>query len=203
MKPNKELRMLAVADLVVEDEVRAEGEPAKPVIKGYAAVYESLSEDLGGFREKVAVGAFSRALKDSQDVVALVNHDENLVLGRTSAGTLRLVSNQKGLLATIDPPETQASRDVQELIKRGDVQGMSFAFRVVRDEWDLKQTPPIRTVLDTDLFDVSVVTWPAYRATEVGMALRSLEDALAAVTVFPDAPAGLHERRQELAEMDG
>jgi HK97 family phage prohead protease len=203
MEPKKELRILALADLVVEAEVRAEGEAPKPVIRGYAAVYDSLSEDLGGFREKVAVGAFSRALKDGQDVVALVNHDDNLVLGRTSAGTLRLASNQKGLLATIDPPDTQASRDVQELIKRGDVQGMSFAFRVVRDEWDLKQTPPVRTVLDTDLFDVSVVTRPAYRETEVGMALRSLEDAKAAADVFPDPPAGLHERRQELAEMDG
>lgn len=201
MEP-KEFRTLPVADLIIDEEVRAEGQ-AKPVIRGYAAVYDSLSEDLGGFREKIAVGAFSRALRDGQDVVALINHDDNLVLGRSSAGTLRLASNQKGLLATIDPPDTQASRDMQELIKRGDVQGMSFAFRVIRDEWDLKQTPPVRTLLDADLFDVSVVTQPAYRETEVGMALRSLEGAKVAAAVFPepDQSTDLKARRQELAEM--
>lgn len=158
-------------------ELRQEGEP-KPTIMGYAAVFDSLSEDLGGFRERIKVGAFTRTIREGADVRALVDHDPSKILGRNTAGTLRLKPNAKGLLSEIDPPDTTAGRDIVESIKRGDVSGMSFGFMVRSDEWHMEDGVPIRELLDVDLFDVSVVTFPAYPETDV--AVRSLEKFKAA-----------------------
>lgn len=145
----------------------------RPRIVGYAAVFETLSEDLGGFRERVMPGAFTRSLRESADVRALIDHDPSKILGRTASGTLTLRATTKGLLAYIDPPNTQLARDVVESIQRGDIDGMSFGFQTKSDEWHNLDGQPIRDLIDVDLFDVSVVTFPAYPATEVG--LRSLD----------------------------
>lgn len=158
-------------------ELRAKMEAGKaPVIEGYAAVFDSLSEDLGGFREKIRPGAFKGAIADGCDVRALWNHDNNFVLGRTTARTLSLSEDDRGLLATIHPPDTQWARDLMVSIGRGDVSQMSFGFQVEKDEWDDKdKNSVVRTIHSfRRLFDVSPVTSPAYPDTTV--ALRSLEE---------------------------
>lgn len=151
------------------DETDADS-PAR--IVGYAATFDSLSHDLGGFREKIEHGAFSRALGEGQDVRALVDHDPGRIIGRSSSGTLRMIEDNHGLRVEIDPADTTAGRDIMESISRGDVSGMSFGFTVREDEWNIVDGENIRTLRDMDLFDVSVVTYPAYESTEV--ALRSL-----------------------------
>lgn len=138
---------------------------------GYASVYGPLSEDLGGFRERIAAGAFKRTLDSRSDVRALVNHDSTLVLGRRSAGTLSLTSDSTGLRVEIDPPNTSYANDLKELIGRGDVSQMSFGFFVNRDEWIIENEARVRIVHDVDLIEVSVVTIPAYPDTTI--ALRS------------------------------
>ena len=153
-------------------ELRAAGDDAPPVIFGYAAVFNQLSEDLGGFRERIAPGAFTKALGD--DVRALFNHDPNIVLGRTRAKTLRISEDQKGLAIEIDPPDTPAAASLIESLRRGDISQMSFGFQTVEDQWDLIDGAMIRTLLDVRLFDVSPVTYPAYPQTEA--ALRSLDE---------------------------
>jgi len=151
-------------------------EQGRPVITGYAAVFNELSQDLGGFREQIAPGAFKRALEMNQDVRALVDHDPSRIIGRSTSGTLEMIEDDHGLRVQIDPADTTAGRDIMESINRGDVSGMSFGF-VVRDEdWDMRDGENIRTVRDMDLFDVSVVTFPAYTASSVEVALRSLDD---------------------------
>lgn len=154
-------------------ELRVETRDGKPTIRGYAAVFNSLSSDLGGFVEVIRQGAFRRALSDGQDVRALVDHDPARIIGRNKAGTLRLTEDQRGLLVEIDPPDTTAGRDIVESIRRGDVTGMSFGFVARKDDWRQEGERTIRELHAVDLFDVSAVTYPAYPATEV--AVRSLQ----------------------------
>lgn len=141
-------------------------------ITGYAAVFNTLSEDLGGFREKIDPGAFSKTIK-SDDVRALRNHNDDYVLGRNRSGTLKLSEDQRGLAIDILPPDAQWARDLMVSIERGDVDQMSFGFRTISDRWEMKDEEEIRTLEEVRLFDVSPVTFPAYPDTSV--ALRSLE----------------------------
>lgn len=181
-----ELRYLPGAELRVEPQ---EG-TGKPLIRGYAAVYNVKSVDLGGFREVISPGAFTRSLREGADVRALVDHDSSKILGRNKAGTLKITPNAKGLLVEIVPPETQAARDVMASIQRGDIDGMSFGFRTVTDEWATDDGMPLRTLHDADIFDVSVVTYPAYPQTDVAMRSlaewRSKTKALEAPPYDPD-----------------
>lgn len=133
-----------------------------PKITGYAAVFNSPSEDMG-FIEKVDPHAFDDTLTD--DVRALWNHNADAVLGRTKSGTLRLSVDAKGLKYEIDPPDTQAARDLITSMKRGDVDSSSFGFITNDDKWDYSTTPPTRTLLNVSLMDVSPVTYPAYPAS--------------------------------------
>lgn len=194
-----ETRYLSPA--VAELELRAEEDGAEPKIVGYAAVFNSLSEDLGGFRETIHVGAFTRSLREGADVRALIDHEAGRILGRRSAGTLELSANQKGLFVKITPPDTQAARDLKESMRRGDVREMSFGFRTRTDEWRMQEGEVIRELLDVDLVDVSVVTFPAYPATEVG--LRSLEvfRQEAAKIERAAGPSGLMRMRLRLADV--
>jgi uncharacterized protein len=141
-------------------------------ITGYAAVFNSKSEDLG-FREVIMPGAFDRALKEEHDVRALWNHNADMVLGRTKSGTLRLSVDERGLKIEADMPDTQAGRDAMTLIARGDVDQMSFAFRTISDEWRTEDGEQIRELRDLELLDVSPVAYPAYAATVVSA--RALE----------------------------
>lgn len=146
-------------------EVRQEGE--RPVLRGYAAVYGQWSEDLGGFRERIAPGAFGRALAGA-DVRALWNHDSAFVLGRTKAGTLRLRDDEHGLFVEIDPPDSLLGQAWVESVRRGDVSQMSFAFSIEKAEhtWGEDGTRE-QTLRDVTLFEVSPVTFPAYPQTEL------------------------------------
>jgi HK97 family phage prohead protease len=183
-----ERRDLAVeADDDLQIETRADGRAA---IVGYAAVYNRLSLDLGGFREMILPGAFDRVLgreRGRQDVVALFNHDSNYVLGRTSSGTLELSSDDKGLRYVVSPPVSRA--DVLELVQRRDVKGSSFAFTVdskgeafVPDE----KGNAIRHIREVSgLYDVGPVLVPAYPASTAQVAMRSYQAWLSAQVPAP------------------
>ena len=145
-------------------EVRAGGEGAAPVIEGYAAVFGELSLDLGGWRERIAPGAFARSVQDN-DVRALWDHNSLYVLGRNRAGTLALEEDERGLGVEIRPPGTSWANDLLESMRRGDVNQMSFGFYVRQDEWIEEDGLLVRVLRDVDLFDVSVVTYPAYPQT--------------------------------------
>lgn len=136
------------------------------VIEGHAAVFNELSHDLGGFREKIAPGAFAKTIKEA-DVRALWNHDANYVLGRNKAGTLEMEEDDKGLKVKIHPPKATWADDLRESIKRGDVSQMSFGFRTIKDHWEEGEQEVVRTLLEVQLFDVSPVTFPAYPQTDV------------------------------------
>ena len=138
----------------------------EPKIRGHAAVFNKLSVDLMGFREKVAPGAFMASIEKS-DIRALWNHNPDYVLGRNKSGTLSLEEDKKGLAIEISPPDTQWARDLMETIKRGDVDQMSFAFQVKKDSWDETGKENVRTLEEVELFDVSPVTYPAYPQTDV------------------------------------
>jgi len=142
-------------------------------LRGYAIVFNQKSVDLGGFREVILPEAVDRTLKEAIDVRALVDHDSSKVLGRTTAGTLTLRKKATGLYIDIDPPNTTASRDILESVRRGDVTGMSFAFRVLEDDWRESEGMPLREVIDMRISEVSIVSFPAYPDTEVS--LRALE----------------------------
>jgi HK97 family phage prohead protease len=161
-------------------ELRADGESRR--VEGYAAVFGSESENLGWFTEEIAPGAFDDVMRD--DVRALYNHDENLILARTRSGTLELSLDGKGLRYAFEAPNTTAGNDLLESIRRGDITQSSFGFRVKDDRWENseveengnKMTKTKRTIVKLErLYDVSPVTFPAYPDTEV--ARRSLEAA--------------------------
>lgn len=194
-------------------EIRAnDNEP--PRIVGHAAIFNSLSEDLGYFREKIAPGAFAKTIQEA-DVRALFNHDPNFVLGRTKSGTLKLAEDERGLAVEIIPPDTAWARDLMETMRRGDIDQMSFGFQVVKEEWEGDANNPVRVLKEVRLFDVSVVTYPAYTATDaqVRSLLSILRDYLPAepglaahsANVGEDkALAGLAilRRRLEIAEKE-
>ena len=143
-------------------------------ISGYAAVFNTLSENLGGFREQIAPGAFDPVMDN--DVRALFNHEPHLILGRTTADTLSLETDDHGLRYQIDPPDTQYARDLIKSIERKDVTQSSFAFWVEDDKWDEDdEGRVIRTIKQfRRLYDISPVTYPAYPDTSV--AARSCTD---------------------------
>ena len=144
------------------------------ILEGYAAVFNSLSQDLGGFREYITPGAFSDAVRED-DVRALFNHDPSQVLGRTKSGTLELAEDDNGLQTRINLPDTSYARDLRESVRRGDVDQMSFAFQTVEDDWRKENGANIRELIKVRLLDVSPVTYPAYEATSVSA--RALETA--------------------------
>lgn len=162
-----------------ELEVRANTDGTE-TLTGYAAVFNRLSSNLGGFVEQVAPGAFTKTVQEA-DIRHLLNHDANIVLGRNRSGTLRLSEDTTGLHYEVDLPKTTAARDLSESVKRGDISGSSFAFRVVGDdgdEWGLTDAEfPLRTLRQVQLYDTSTVTYPAYPSTQeadVAAAVRSL-----------------------------
>jgi HK97 family phage prohead protease len=141
-------------------------------IEGYAAVFDGEFHHPAGFVESIKRGAFSRALAEKQDVRALINHDANMILGRTKNGTVRLRQDSKGLWFSVDLPNTQVARDLHASISRGDIDQCSFSFKPLKETWgDRKQADgsyvATRLVEDLDLFDVSAVTYPAYATTSV------------------------------------
>jgi len=153
-------------------EVREAGD-GQTVIAGYAALYNVLSDDLGGFRERILPGAFADRLGD--DVRALWQHDPLYVLGRTRSGTLRLSEDETGLRFEVSAPDAQWARDAVSSIRRGDVSQCSFAFMVESDQWAMDEVGQIvRSVSRYGrLVDVSPVTFAAYPATSVSVQQRA------------------------------
>ena len=161
----KEIRTLCA-------EVRASPQDDGKGLKfaGYAARFNEWSEDLGGFRERIAPGAFRRSI-GVDDVRALFNHDPNYVLGRNGAGTLRLSEDEHGLAFEIDGPDTSWTRDLHTSVERGDISQCSFAFEVEAEEWARREWDghmlDERTLKEVRLYDISIVTYPAYEGTSV------------------------------------
>ena len=155
---------------------------------GYAAIWNSPSEPLP-FREKIAPGAFNRSLRARNDIKLLWNHDSGQILGSTRAGTLRLEETSKGLLATADLPDTQLGRDAAYLIKRGDIDSMSFGFSVPAggDEWNSEGTE--RTLKSVRLHEVSIVAFPAYSETAGKTMVRNVSNVAKRAEVDSDALA--------------
>lgn len=153
-------------------EVRMESLNGAPTLSGYAAVYNQLSVDFGGWREIIRPGAFTGTLAKGPDTRANVDHTGGLsTIGRTRNGTLTLSEDAQGLRVLIQPPDTQAGRDVVTLVQRGDLNQMSFAFWTQRDNWLETGEYVLRELheVDIDGGDVSIVTYPAYPATSVQM----------------------------------
>lgn len=143
-------------------EVRSEGRR----LVGHAAVYNAPSRDLGGFTERIAPGAFDEVLAGAPDVVMVLNHDDDQVIARTTAGTLRLRSDERGLAFDADLPDSPLGANVREAVRRGDITGASFRFRVAPEgeRWDGE----VRTLARiAELLDVSLATRPAYAAARV------------------------------------
>ena len=172
MKNKKEIRMLPIQELRIDDSLDGK-------IVGHASVFDSWSETLGGifpFKEIVRKGTFTETIK-FDDIRALFNHDPNFVLGRNKAGTLELEEDEIGLRVVITPPDTSWANDLIKNLRRGDISQMSIGFIVLEDTWGTQDGIDIREIKKVQLFDVSIVTYPAYTQTDVGVrAMESYKD---------------------------
>lgn len=179
-------------------EIRADAEGLK--VEGYAAVFGQEANIGGYFREIIEKGAFSEAI-GRDDVVFLINHD-GLPLARTRSGTLRLSEDEHGLkIETTLDPEDPDVKSIAGKMKRGDLDKMSFAFVPEVQEWDESGDIPLRTIKKAALFDVSIVTSPAYEGTDIG--LRSLEAHRQQVRQINFSAARLRLRmKQDLAQRE-
>lgn len=157
MKTNKEYRTAG--------EIRAAAPKAEGELRfdGYAAVFGSPAHLWDDWNEEIEQGAFAEAIQND-DVRALFNHDMNYVLARNKAGTLQLEEDAHGLHFDLVAPDTSWARDLYESVKRGDISQCSFAFAVQNEEWD--EEHKIRKIKKCRLFDVSIVTYPAYEDTD-------------------------------------
>jgi HK97 family phage prohead protease len=164
---------------------------------GYAAKFNSPSEDLGGFVETIEPGAFRRSLRSRNDVKLLVNHDTGRVLASSRSGTMRLYEDETGLRVEASLPNTSDGRDMAELLKRGDLNKMSFGFAVQKDSWNNEMTE--RTLKSVRLFEVSIVAFPAYAATEA--LVRSLDKAAKRAAVDADQLADAVLKLEEGADL--
>ena len=165
-RPVQEYRAFSVNQVAIER--RDTDDIPELRISGHAAVFDKETDILGLFREVIRPGAFRRAIAERQDVALLLNHDPSTVMARVSNGTLQLSEDEIGLRfeASLDPNDSDAQRTVAK-IERGNITQMSFAFDAIGEQWHREQDPPLREILDSDLFDVSPVTYPAYQQTDV------------------------------------
>lgn len=187
-RPRTKLRETRYVDL--EDvEIRSAEDDGHPIIDGYAIRYSRWSQDLGGFRERIMPGACARTIAEA-DIRALFNHDPNYVLGRNRSATLELTEDAKGLRNVIHAPTTDLIRDlVIEPMRRKDITQQSFAFRIPERMSDSKEPAQVwrapddpeivkkdglweRDIFEVRLYDVSIVTYPAY--TDATAKVRSI-----------------------------
>lgn len=171
--PDSESRVFSFQYRASQDEST---DKKKKTVEMYAAMFGKRSVDLGGFTEVIMEGAFTDALNTS-DVRCLFNHDSNFVLARNTSKTLEIKEDATGLFCKFDLPETSIGRDLAEMMERGDVSQCSFAFRVEEDKWEYIKGAGdggegfwVRTISKVKaLYDVSIVTYPAYPDTTVSM----------------------------------
>ena len=169
----------------------------RPVLRGYAAVFDSPSVFMG-FTEMIAPGAFTRSLNENEDVKALVEHDTSMIGARAGKDSLQLREDDHGLYVEIRPNQTSYAQDLVENIRTGLLDSMSFGFHVVKDSWQRSEGQNIRTLHDVDLIEVSVVSTPAYQASEI--ALRNMEQAFADAAEI-DEPATIAEPEPQPEEV--
>jgi HK97 family phage prohead protease len=181
-----EQRVIAYSNL----ELRATGKGN--TLTGYAAIFDSPSEPLP-YTEYVRKGAFQKTLKDGADVRLLIDH-VGVPLARTKSGTLYLEEDERGLMveANLDPSNPDSARVISAM-KRGDMSQMSFAFRAIKDAWD--ETRSTRELREVQLYDVSVVTFPAYEDTIAEIRNRNYNEVVA-----PIAPSRLRLAEVRLAQ---
>lgn len=148
-----------------------EDEPLK--ITGYASIFNSRTSIGDYFDEMIAPGAFTETIKDD-DIRALFNHNWDNLLGRTKANTLTLSEDEKGLKFEIELPDTSVARDLAISMERGDIDQCSFGFEVTEETWNYDVDPAVRTVNEVKLYEISIVTIPAYEDTEAAL-VRSKE----------------------------
>ena len=171
MTKKRETRVVNITNLTTRD-----GTEDGPIrISGYAAVFNSKTTISDRFTEEIEPGAFSRSLNDN-DIRALFNHNWDNVLGRTKSGTLQLSEDDRGLKFEIELPDTTTARDLVASMERGDINQCSFGFYVEegKETWDYTVEPAHRTLNEVELYEISVVSIPAYEDTEVSL-VRSKE----------------------------
>jgi len=154
------------------------GTKSHPLLRGMAIVFNERSQDLGGFVEMIMPQAMERTIAEGIDLRAFFDHDPAKVLGRQSAGTLRTEVTRQGVTVEIDPPSVTDPPNLMESIQRGDISGMSFSFRIMPngEDWKREGGQIVRTVTDMRVYEISVVSMPAYEQTDVEVALRALRD---------------------------
>jgi uncharacterized protein len=194
----REFRTFKVQVRKKDDQAQSRG------LVGHAAVFNSLSVDFGGWRERIMPGAFTRAIKENQDAFCLINHDPNLVLGRTLSRTLALSEDKEGLAFDCDTPNTSYANDLAVVMDRGDIDKCSFGFISRKATWseepdpdDPKQQIIVRQIEDCDLFDVSVVTYPAYPQTDANTRAEMRTLAIA------EAPAEIRKKLEKEKRAEG
>lgn len=165
----QEIRCVPVRELRATTGGEGEGDGRK--LTGYAVVYNSLSEELWGFREQFLPGAFTDSLADGHDIRALVEHDHKKLLGRTKSGTLALSEDDRGLRFEIDLPDTTFANDLIASVERGDIDGMSFGFRAVEETYhhDEEGNTVRRDVIKAEIGEITVTSIPAYSETELSL----------------------------------
>lgn len=189
--------------MTLEVREKTEGDTNKRTIAG-AIKYNTESAEMRDwwgdtFVEEISPGAFDDSLK-VRGVVGLWSHRTDIVLGNTKSGTLRLDNTDKELRFELDIPDTSAGNDAWALIKRGDVDGVSFGMIVTKDKWSSEkrgeQRIYKRTILNAELYEISPVAFPAYPANEVSV--RSLEEFKAQEKRAADE----YRKRKLLMELD-
>lgn len=168
----KEIRSFVNAGLL---EARASKDGSKK-LAGYALVFNSASQDLGGFIEILAPGCLTRTLRENPDVLHLRDHDSAKLLGRTTAGTMTLTVDSKGLRFVTTLPDTEIAADTYENVRLRNLTGNSFGFQCVSDKWENIDGQIVRTVLDLNLSEISTTSFPAYQKTSVDV--RSIQSKL-------------------------
>lgn len=161
----KEIRTFDITNLSTRDVT----ENNSRIVTGYAAVFNSRTLLWEGLEEVISPGAFSKALSNS-DVRCLFGHDWGKVLGRTKSGTLRLEEDERGLKFEVELPNTTDANNLIESMSRGDIDQCSFGFIPTEETWDYNTDPVLRTVNEVELFEVSIVSLPAYEDTEATLA---------------------------------
>lgn len=203
-------RALVDAGLALERRAVGDGVQA-PTVRGYASVFNvwtTLYEsEYLVFREMIEPGAYAAAIREKQDVRLLFNHDSNFVLARTKSGTLVLAEDDKGLVADAELLDSPTIRDlVIDPVKRGDITGMSFAFRVRPEGETITEyssngvTYVDRVLSDLDLYDVSIVTYPAYEATSVDVRNSAMDREAEILGRLKRRQLALFDARLRLAE---
>lgn len=169
MTKKKETRTFDITNVEKRD-----GENQSLKVSGYAAVFNSKTSIGEYFDEMISPGAFSRTLSENGDIRALINHNFDKLIGRTKSGTLILSEDERGLKFEIDLPNTTYATDLAVSMARGDINQCSFGFFATEESWDYSIEPALRTVNEAELFEISIVSIPAYENTEVAL-VRSKE----------------------------